>query len=238
MILRSKLLPPGLRHGFATRTGGVSEGPFSSLNLVAKWGDDPARVAENQRRLGAAAGFDPARLFVARQVHGAQVHEVTAEERPNEVATIEADALVTRVAGHTLAVSTADCTPILLHSEGVIAAAHAGWRGTVAGIAAQTVAAMGVPPAQVRAVVGPCICVRCFEVGDEVAAQFDAAHVRRDLGPKPHVDLQAANAAALRAAAVGAVEVIEACSVHEPERFFSYRRDAGKTGGHLSFIAL
>jgi hypothetical protein len=208
------------------------------MNLVAKWGDSSQNVEENTHRLAAMAGFDRERLFVAKQVHGASVYEVSNIDSRLEVAAREVDVLVAREKKIVVAVSTADCAPLLLEGPGVVAAAHAGWRGTIAGVGAAAVSAMKVDPALIRAAIGPCICVQCFEVGEEVAAHFAPAHVRREAGTKPHVDLQAANAAPLRDAGVQQVDIIPGCTFHEPERFFSYRRDQGKGGGHLSFIGL
>jgi YfiH family protein len=236
MIIDSPFLRHRARHGFVTRHGGVSVGPFASMNLVRKWGDEPAAVDENLRRLRAAGGFDL--LFVAKQVHGDRCVTVEADTTPEAIADTEADALLTRVKGVALAVSTADCVPILFAGAGVVAAAHAGWRGTVKGIGPKTIAAMGVAAVDSWVALGPSICVRCFEVGEEVAAEFSASVVRRDLGPKPHVDLQRANVDALVAAGVPPDHIDGAppCTMCEPERFYSFRRDHGKTGGHLSFI--
>src|SRR6185437_8199499 len=126
MIVTSRLLT-GLRHGFSTRRGGVSTGRYATLNVGAKWGDDPEHVAHNRRRLAAAGGFDWARLYTARQVHGARVALV-----------VEAT-----VPGAVVGVYTADCVPILLtDGDGRVAAAHAGWRGTVAGVANAAVEAL------------------------------------------------------------------------------------------------
>lgn len=213
------------------------------MNLVKKWGDDPAAVNENLRRLRAAAGVD--RLFVAKQVHGIAVAHVEASTTPEEITNTEADALVTRVPGVALAISTADCVPILATNAdaSVVGAAHAGWRGTVKGVGAQLIAALDTRPDSLWIALGPSICVKCFEVGEEVAAEFSAAEfsaavVRRDLGAKPHVDLQRANVDALVAAGVPPdhIDGAPACTMCEPERFFSFRRDHGKTGGHLSFV--
>ena len=141
MLVRSPILD-GIRHGFSTREGGVSTGRYATLNVGGKWGDDPAHVAQNRQRLAEAGGFPLARLHTARQVHGARVVLVD-ESDPAAVAPEEADALVTRAPGVVLGVYTADCVPILLgDGEGRVAAVHAGWRGTVAGVAAAAVEAL------------------------------------------------------------------------------------------------
>lgn len=230
-----------LRHGFATRRGGVSKAPYDQLNLVAKWGDEPHAVQTNLDRFAEAGGFSLDRMMNVRQVHGANV--VMVDERTS-LATLretEADAMVSASPGLALAISTADCVPILLadtHAK-VVGAAHAGWRGTAAGIAGATVAAMqalGAEPERIVAAMGPHICQDCFEVGDEVAVHF--TEVVRPSGGKAHVDLYRENALRLYAAGVRELGARPPCTMCEPERFFSFRRDQGKTGGHLSFIML
>ncbi len=229
---------PGLVHGFSDRLGGVSDGRFASLNLAAKWGDDPERVRENVARLGRAAGFAPDRLRRVTQVHGNAV--VWAGE--SDAAT-EADALCCRREdGVVVGVLTADCVPVLLaDADGRVAAAvHSGWRGTVADITGQAVAALaaaGAAAERLRAAIGPCIEVAAFEVGEEVASQFDDAFVDRTLGPRPHVDLVAAVTAQLLAAGVPAPAIsrIGGCTHDHPARWFSYRRDGAGIGQMLSF---
>ena len=229
---------PGLVHGFSDRLGGVSDGRFSSLNLAAKWGDDPARVRENVARLASAAGFAPDQLRRVTQVHGNAV--VWAEDADGAT---QADALCCRRGdGVVVGVLTADCVPVLLADAAgqVAAAVHSGWRGTVADITGQTVAALaraGASPSTLRAAIGPCIELAAFEVGEEVAVQFDDAFVDRTLGPRPHVDLVAAVMAQLHAAGVpvDATQRVGACTHDHPERWFSYRRDGAGIGQMLSF---
>jgi YfiH family protein len=237
VLLVSPALQEFSRHGFVTRHGGVSLGPFASLNLRHGAGDDDTAVTENLRRFQKAAGITS--LFIVKQVHGTHV-VVVDKQTPSEVAKMEADALVTCLPGATLAIGTADCVPVLLAAEGVVGAAHAGWRGTVHGVVARTFEAMQTSAASVRAALGPSICVRCFEVGEDVAREFDPAFVRRDLGDKAHVDLQAANVAALVACGIplSHIDGRPPCTMCEPGRFYSHRRDKGLTGRHLSFIGL
>ncbi|HEX4460144.1 MAG TPA: polyphenol oxidase family protein, partial [Polyangia bacterium] len=203
MLLTSPLLR-GVRHGFSTRRGGVSTGRFATLNLGGKWGDDPDAVAHNRRRFAAAGGFDLERLFTAKQVHGARVAVVVEGTLPERVAAVEADVVVTAQPGAVVGVYTADCVPILFaDGDGRVAAAHAGWRGTVQGVAVAAVEALvsiGARREQLHAALGPSICARCFEVGEEVAAAFEplvpSAVVRgrsASGGGKPHVDLWEAN---------------------------------------------
>lgn len=235
----------GARHGYSTRRGGVSTGRYATLNVGGKWGDDAANVAENRRRLAAAGGFPLERLFTARQVHGARVAVVVEGVLPERVAEVEADALVSVVPGAVIGVYTADCVPILFSDgEGRVGAAHAGWRGTVAGVGPATVEAlvsMGARREAIVAALGPSICARCFEVGEEVAAELARAApqaVVRTLGQKPHGDLWIANREQLVRAGLRPehVEAQPACTMCEPERFFSFRRDGAGIGQHLSFI--
>ncbi len=247
MLLVTSRLLTGLRHGFSTRRGGVSTGRYATLNVGGKWGDDPEHVAHNRRRLAAAGGFEWARLYTARQVHGARVALVVDGTLPERVAETEADVVVSAVPGAVVGVYTADCVPILLtDGEGRVAAAHAGWRGTVAGVANAAVEALvsiGAERERLRAALGPSICARCFEVGDEVAAAFEAlapsSVIRHADGRRPHVDLWEANRRVLAAAGVPerAIDATPPCTMCEPERFFSFRRDGEGIGQHLSFVA-
>lgn len=230
----------GFAHGFSLRTGGVSEGALASLNLGRAVGDEPARVAENMRRFAGAIGADVERLFEVSQVHGRAVVCVTASSELEEVRRIEADALVTSVAGAAIGVRTADCVPILIgdRESGAVAAVHAGWRGVVAGVLDAALDALGADPASLVAAIGPHI--RLFEVSFEVASQIAAAARGEDVvtlrEPRPHVDLAKAVRAQLRARGVLEIDDTGGCTLSEPERFFSHRRDAGRTGRHLSAI--
>jgi YfiH family protein len=250
-LLRSALIPLGFRHGFTTRRGGVSQPPFDQLNLGMKWGDARENVLENRRRLEAASGAD--RLYFAAQVHGAAVVRVRAGAAPAEIAKLKADALCTGNSGVAVAVFVADCVPILLADvrSGACAAAHAGWRGTAAGVAAAAVrrlrADFGTRPEDVRAALGPAIGPCCFEVGDEVVAAIEGAlpaaraagAIRIDARwPKPHVDLKLVNRLLLEAEGVpaAAIDAGPECTSCDPVRFYSFRRDAGVTGQHVGFI--
>lgn len=243
-LLRSPLLP-NTRHGFSTRRGGVSTGRYAALNLSTSWGDDASAVAENRRRVAADGGFDGERLYLVRQVHGAACILVDGRA-PAELREIEADALVATTPGAAVGVLTADCVPILFSDgEGRVAAAHAGWRGTVAGVAAaalEKLVANGARRERIRAALGPSIGPCCFEVGEEVAAEFAPlapASVVRGPG-KPHVDLRRANHDLLMAAGLGTEQIDAAppCTHCERERFFSYRRDGRGIGQMLSFIVV
>lgn len=249
-IHRSSVLPTqGFVHGFPERTGGVSTGARSSLNLGRRWGDDGENVDENRRRLAAHVGYDPAQLVATRHVHGTRVYKVG---QPL-AADAEFDGLVCDQAGPVLGAFAADCIPILFADPEarVCGAAHAGWRGTVAGIAANVVGAMaelGADPGRLRVALGPSIGPCCFEVGPEVVAEFRAA-----LGALPglvvrptpdaakdHVDLRVATRAILERAGVrpDLIDDRPPCTRCEGDRFFSYRRDGVAGGVHMAFIGL
>lgn len=231
-------LGPEVVHGFTTRNGGVSEGPYRSLNLGGKWGDDPQAVQTNLERVAEAGGFSLDRLCTVRQVHGASV--IRARERaPGS----EADAIWThRDDGPwVVGVYTADCVPVLLadRDQSVACAIHSGWRGTVAGVITSAVAALqdeGVRVEMLRAAIGPCIGVDAFEVGEEVAAQFEPRFVARDRGPKPHVNLEEVVREQLAVAGVAGIAKVGGCTHRDVSRYFSYRRDGRTTGQMLSFI--
>jgi YfiH family protein len=203
-------------------------------------------VEENRRRLAGHAGYDPGALAVTRHVHGTAVWAV-GEPLPEPA---EFDGLVCDRPGPVLGAFAADCIPLLFADPDarVIGAAHAGWRGTVDGVAANVIARMverGARADRIRVALGPSIGPCCFEVGPEVVARFrDAFGALPDLvvpGPaKDHVDLRVATRAVLARAGVDPARVDAAppCTRCEPERFFSYRRD-GKDGGvHMAFIGM
>jgi YfiH family protein len=170
-LLQSDEIGARFAHGFTTRAGGVSAAPYDTLNLGGKWGDEPAHVTENRRRVAEAIGGRP---FVARQVHGTVIRRVRAGDDLDAVARQEADGLCTDAPGLVLGVFVADCVPVLLADArtGACAAVHAGWRGTVAGIlpaAVRTLASeFGARPSDLRVALGPAIGPCCFEVGLEV----------------------------------------------------------------------
>jgi len=241
-LVRSSLIAPPFAHGFSTRVGGVSAAPFDTLNMGARWGDVPANVEENRRRLLRAVGAGGP-LYVARQVHGAAVARVRAGDDPAAIARIEADALITDDPGVALGIFVADCVPALIVDPrtGAVAAAHAGWRGTVAGVLPAVVRALvdelGVRPDDLRVVLGPAIGACCFEVGAEVVREFETALGAAAAGvvtPSPrgaadkwHIDLKAANRILLERAGISAdaVDAGPDCTSHDRARFFSYRRD-------------
>ncbi|HEY3804517.1 MAG TPA: peptidoglycan editing factor PgeF [Kofleriaceae bacterium] len=247
---------PGIVHGFPERIGGVSTGAYASLNLGKRWGDDPANVEENRRRLAEHAGYDPRDIRMTRHVHGTSVWTV-GEPLADDA---EFDGLVSNQRGSVLGAFAADCVPILFADAdaSVIGAAHAGWRGTIGAppperatetpgtsVAANVIEKMiglGARADRIRVALGPSIGPCCFEVGPEVVAQFRAAlgdvpaMVVR--GPnKDHLDLRVALRAVLERAGVRSIDASPPCTRCEADRFFSYRRD-GKGGVHMGFIGL
>jgi YfiH family protein len=222
----------------------VSTGLRASLNLGKRWGDDAANVEENRRLLAEHAGYDPAQLQATRHVHGTDVWKVGDPE------VAECDGLVCDRVGPVLGAFAADCIPILFADPiaRVIGAAHAGWRGTVGGVAANVVARMvelGSKPANIRVALGPSIGACCFEVGPEVVEQFRAAF--GDVpgmvvtGPnKDHIDLRVASRTVLERAGIAPDHLDDRppCTRCEADRFFSYRRDGREGGVHMGFIGM
>ena len=247
-VLESALLrDAGFAHGFSLRTGGGSQHPFDSANLGRALGDDVEHVAENHRRLAARVGYRTEALYESSQVHGAAVIDLVAHRSVSDVRAMEADALIARRAGDAVGVRTADCVPLLIGDvgSGAVAAVHAGWRGVVQGVAAAAVRRLlesGSRGADLIVAMGPHIRPERFEVGADVAAQIrgsafgeEVAVGHSDAG-KPLVDLTRALRAQLRALGIERVEDVGGCTLAEPERFFSYRRDGAASGRHLSVI--
>ena len=236
-------------HGFLGRSGGVSNGQLAGLNCGWGSGDERAAIVENRRR-AVETVLPGARLVTVHQVHSATVIEAgdwADDFRPS------GDALVTDRPGTLLGILTADCAPILLADAeaGVIGAAHAGWRGAVAGVAANTISAMGQLGARrdrIAAAVGPCIAKTNYEVDHDFAERLVAESPENDRfltdGPagKPHFDLESYVVASLAAAGIARIEALGLDTYAAPDRFFSYRRatHAGEPdyGRQLSLIGL
>lgn len=230
-ILTHPALHP-LKHGFFTRKGGASSGLFAGLNCGRGSSDQKEIVAINRARVAAALGLPPERLATVNQTHSDKVVTLTGSEDLDAVARTEADAIVTTVPGLAIAVLTADCQPILFADPdaGVIAAAHAGWRGALDGILQATVGAMRDAGARdIRAVIGPCISQRAYEVSEDFMDRFlieDEGYARFFSGGpngRPMFDLPGFGLATLRELGVNA-EWIGHCTYSDAARFFSYRR--------------
>ena len=238
-------------HCFSTRLGGVSTGIFSSLNLNFSRGDDPDRVVENYRRLGAVLGFTPEDVVNALQTHSDIVVRVDERNRGKlavKGASPECDALITNTPGMALYVSTADCTPILLWDSvtGAVGAAHAGWRGTASAIGGKTVEAMvrefGTKTENIRAAIGPNIGFCPFETDADVPEAMVEAFGReaepfiRKQGEKYYVNLKEINALVLRRAGVTHIEISDSCTMCQPDRFWSHRVTKGQRGAQGGII--
>jgi YfiH family protein len=243
---------PGISHGFFTRKGGVSNDIYDSLNCGFGSSDDPQKVAENRLRVSCILGVEPSQLTSVYQVHGTHVHII--EERADQVVQKRADAMATNIPGCALAILTADCAPVLFANPdaNVVAAAHAGWRGTLDGIISSTVSAMtelGADPAKTTASVGPCIGSKTYEVGPEFPDAFiEQCPENRQFftaAPCPGhflFDLPGFITSVLSDAGVGLVEHVIRDTLSDEDNFFSYRRarHRGETdyGRQISAITL
>ena len=212
----------GARVTFSTRRGGVSTGPFSSLNLGLMTDDEPERVMENRRRLTEHAGAG--HFAHARQVHGTDLQTWTGPPGGGEPP--QADGHVTDEAGLALAVQVADCLPVALSARGRVAMLHCGWRGLAGGIIARALERFEEAP---TAAIGPGIGRCCYEVGEEVLEAFDETGERR-------LDLRAIARSQLEAGGVTGVLEVDLCTSCHPELFFSHRRDKGVTGRQAGVI--
>jgi YfiH family protein len=225
----------GYEVAFTTRIGGVSEGPYASLNLGRKSGDDPERADQNRRIACEAIGADLEKLALNYQVHSSRVLRAVSAMRGKH-----ADGLWTDEPDLPVLAMSADCLPIVLVRTGpekpAVAVLHAGWKGLLAGIVAAGAQALGCGP--LTAAIGPGIGPCCYEVGEEVAAQF-RERFGHDVVRESRLDLWTSAERALRAAGVEQVDRVDRCTACEPETFFSHRRDAGRTGrqGVIAYVA-
>lgn len=218
---------------FPARTGGVSEGPFESLNLGISTGDEPALVSENRRRLMLALGLESTPAATARQVHGDRVLQHDASEgevhlgsgawRSASAAEEEADAHVANSSGLALVVLTADCLPVAVYGSRGLGLAHCGWRGLEVELAGKIAAEVRAD----RAVLGPSIGPCCYSVGPEVAARFEEVPGAIVDG---RLDIRAVARAQLEAEGVAQIEQAEICTSCDEEALFSHRRDGAASG--------
>jgi len=237
-------------HAFTTRHGGVSAGSQASLNLAVGRGDSEENVENNLRTLAFCLGYDAEKYVMTRQIHSDIVRVVTEADCTGFFHRDypECDALVTNTPGLTLMVFTADCTPLLFHDPvtGAVGAAHAGWRGTAQNIGAKTVEAMvkhfGCDPGNIRAAIGPNLGQCHFETDLDVPAALIAAYgdevlpLIRQKGEKYYPDLKAINALALRRTGIRQIEISDACTWCESDRFWSHRVTRGDRGSQGAVI--
>ena len=247
-IISPKLEAAGFRHAFFTSVGGVSSGPFATLNLSNSVGDLPANVAQNLSRAADWLGIDAANLFWASQTHGKEVIVLDSALSVESVRSTCADAIIASTGHWACCVRTADCVLVLVADRvsGRVAAIHAGWRGIVAGILPQTIARLnqlGTRSDQLIAAIGPHIRERAFEVSEDVCRLIGdvtphVCVVRRDLGARPHVSLAKSLGGQLRMVGLrnDQVDDVGGCTFEESDRFFSYRRLGPTSGRHLHAI--
>jgi YfiH family protein len=253
MLLASSLAAhPNLRHGFFTRAGGVSEGLYASLNGGLGSRDDPTQVAENRARMAAALGVADGRLVTAYQIHSPDV--VVAEAPWARENTPRADAVVTRVPGLAVGITTADCGPVLFADAeaGVVGAAHAGWKGALSGVLEATIAAMeglGATRSRMAVALGPMIRQANYEVGADLIDRFTGQDAGSGAFFAPSVrpghamfDLPGYIASRLIRAGLTRIEDLGRCTYADPLQFFSYRRSTHLQepdyGRHVSAILL
>lgn len=228
---------PGVVHGITTRRGGVSSGRCESLNVSYNVGDSASNVDENLRRVATAIGSDPSDLFSAYQVHGRAVIEVELDTEPRP----RCDVLITRSPEKTLMLRFADCTPVLLADarRKVVAAVHAGWRGSAARASEAAVSALvsefGSDPRDLVAAIGPAIGPCCYKVGADVVHDFAD---RPNLISDGKLDLWEANRQALVEAYVPAenIELAGICTQCQSDRFFSHRANGGQPAGRFAAL--
>lgn len=223
-------------HGFSTRHGGVSPSPFDSLNLGGSE-DSYANIAVNRQRALNALSLDPTRLCTLKQIHGNKVCEAITTEK------LEGDALVSNKPGTVIGVLVADCYPVLFYDavKRVIGAAHCGWRGTVARLAAKTLEAMeakGADKRNIHAAIGQGISAAKFEVGNEVIAQFRQAGFPEYCLYEKNIDLVRSILFTLTSAGLPPENIwtMNRCTFEAD--FFSHRRDKGRTGRMMGVIGL
>jgi hypothetical protein len=243
---------PGLRHGFFTRTGGVSSGIYASLNSGIGSHDGADNVTENRARMAAALGVASDHFITAYQIHSPNV--VVADTPWTPQARPRADGIVSRTPGLAIGVSTADCGPVLMADPQarVVGAAHAGWRGALTGIVEATVAAMerlGAERGRILAALGPMIRQRNYEVGNDLMARFRAEDPGSDRFFVPAAreghalfDLAGYVATRLAGAGVERIEDLDRCTYADPAQFYSFRRATHQAeadyGRHVNAIAL
>ena len=233
--------PSGVWFRVPTREGGASAGPYASLNLGLRVGDEERAVHENRRRLRAASGMGDREPVMVHQVHGATIVTTAEASRGG----IEADGILAAAGDPWVGVTVADCAPVaIVEPDGTRAALlHCGWRGARDGIPAAAVARLaraGFEPAGLVAAIGPCLHACCFPIGPEVAREFDASHLRPHPTGQPSLDLPGAIAAGLVRAGMAPERITAAseCTALDPARWFSHRRDKGVTGRHWALLRI
>jgi YfiH family protein len=220
--------PEGARIWFFSRRGGVSKGPYDSLNVSSKVGDDPAAVEKNRSLIREAMDGRPSAW--SQQVHADGIVRVSGPGFAGE-----ADALLTEEKGFSLVVAVADCVPVALVGEGAVGMVHSGWRGTLSGVAGKSVRELGEAP-HIQAYVGPCIRRCCYEVSEELAQRF-AREFGAGVVAGRHLSLPAAIRADLERAGVEEIHDLGLCTGCRPDLFYSHRKQGPLTGRNLAAVA-
>ena len=228
---------PGATAAFTTRLGGVSEGPYESLNLGRLTGDETPRVSENRRRATAALGLDPERVLIGRQIHEARIVRRERAPDPNPYAqptsgAEEADGQATSAPGLAPLVFVADCLPVALSGPRGVAMIHCGWRGLAGGIVERGASEVRASSAAIGPGIGPC----CFEVGSEVLDAFRP--LGSGLADGRMLDLVEVTRRLLGRSGVAQVQAADLCTSCSDELFFSHRRDHGQTGRQAGLVWL
>jgi polyphenol oxidase len=231
---------PGINHAFTTRNGGVSIGPYASMNLSATIGDSVDAVTKNRNRLADVLGVNKSTIRLQTQIHGGTVERLT---RNTDLEPLSADAFLTSELGIPAIIGIADCVPVLLATNDgrAVGAIHAGWRGAVAGVISNAVDSMAnwydADPTELRAAIGPAIGACCFEVGDEVAENISEGFVVRNQS-KAHVDLPGFVRHQLVSSglAPGSIDVTDICTKCRTDLCFSHRGGEGNTGRMVAAI--
>jgi YfiH family protein len=225
---------PGARAAFSTRVGGVSEAPYDALNVAIMTGDERESVQENRARLAAAIGRDPQSVVMGRQVHGAELRRHEESQEPRVFSDVvkspdEVDAQATSSAELTPLVMVADCLPVAMSGPRGVAMVHCGWRGLAGGIVGKAAEEVGAEAAAIGPGIGPC----CYEVGDEVLAEFSDLDGVAD---GRMLDLPAVARALLERAGVHSIQSAEICTSSNPDLFYSHRRDGERTGRQAGLV--
>lgn len=240
----------GVKHGVFTRKGGASQAPWASLNMGGNVGDDPKAVRHNHELMYSTLGVDDARACSVWQIHSADVILADGPVRGRRWLAL-ADGMITDRPSVPLSMRFADCTPLLFYDpvQGVIGMSHAGWRGTVKGVGANTVRLMsqsyGCKPANIQAAIGPSIGPERYQVGEEVVVAVQEYFggvdglIRRDPADNSaYLDLWAANRLDLERAGVEQIEIAGICTAQNVDEFFSHRAEKGRTGRFGAVICL
>jgi len=241
-----------MTHAFCTRLGGTSPAPFASLNVSVRRGDRPENVRRNRDIISQSFGFSAGRLVLAHQVHGDDFHILSSPQSLPLNNMLEGDGFITDRPGLVLCVKTADCVPVLLADvrKKVVAAVHAGWRGTALGIAGKAVRIFqerfSSSPEDLWAAIGPAIGPCCYEVDEKVCREFQNLSDGRNplkatLKPdRRMLDLVLANRLQLEAAGIPSAQIsaAEICTSCRRDVFFSHRGEGEKTGRQLNFITI